>query len=307
MIIEFVLLLVGLSFLVKGADYLIDSATDIARHFGISELVIGLTLVSLGTSLPEFAVSSLAAFAGHAEISLGNVIGSNIYNIFIITALIGFLTRYHFKTIEILHRDIVWLLLTSVWVTLIAFSGVISREMGILFISLYLIYLVYLYNHNKKGSHIKEKNLTLKSYLIFILSLVLIYFGGRLTVTNAVIVAEFLGISKWVISATLIGAGTGFPETITSLVALKKRKLKMSVGNIIGSNIFNILIVLGASAVINPLIINFRENTISFLFALISAVFIALIAIKGSFHRKTAVIATLLYLTYLYLLFFWGF
>jgi len=303
MLTVFLLFLLGLFFLIKGSGYLIDSSTHIARHFGISELVIGLTLVSLGTSLPEFAVSTVAALSKNSVISIANVIGSNIYNLFVLTALIGFVTRYHFKTVEILQRDIVWLLLTSIWIVLIAISGFINAEMGILFISLYLVYIIYLYKNGKEGRRKKESHPPLKIYFMFLLSFVLIYLGAKLTIDSAVLIARFFGLSEWVISASLLGAGTGFPETFTSLMALKRKKLKMGLGNIIGSNIFNILVVIGFSSIILPIQINFAQHFYSFFFLLLSSIFIALIAIKGSFHRKTALISIGLYLIYLYSLF----
>ncbi len=298
-----VLLFIGLYLLVKGSDYLVESSSDIARHFGISELVIGLTLVSLGTSMPEFGVSIVASFCGHADVSLGNIVGSNIYNILVITGLIGFITRYHFKSSEILNRDIFWMLITSIWLTLTALDGYIGADVGVLFISSYLVYLIFLYNQNKEKKVVKEAAVTLKTYFLFLFSIILIYFGAKLTVENAILLADAFGFTKWAISASLIGAGTGFPETVTSLVALRKRKLKISLGNIIGSNVFNILVVVGFSSLASPLVFNFNEVVLSFVFMLVASVLLAFWAIKGSFHKKEALVAFCLYLLYLYLLY----
>ena len=293
----------GLLLLVKGAEHLIESSAKIARHFGISELVIGLTLVSFGTSLPEFAIGTVSALQGEPIISIANVIGSNIYNLLVLTALIGFVTTYHFKTIEVLQRDIVWLLLSSIWITLIAFSGKITAETGILFISLYLIYTFYLYDTGEKTKTRKEDGVSWKTWTFLLISLILIYLGAELTVANAVKIAEIFKVSEWAVSAVLIGAGTGLPETATALMALKKKKLKMGIGNIIGSNIFNVLIVVGTTSLITPLVIDFASHFYSFLFLMLSSVLIALIAIKGSIHKKTAAVSIILYATYLYFIF----
>ena len=303
MILEFGFLIFGLILLIKGSGYLIDSSTKIARHYNVSELVIGLTLVSLGTSLPEFAISVLAAFSGHNTISIGNAIGSNIYNILVLTGTLGLLTRYKFKNVDILQRDIVWLLITAIWITLIGVTGYIGREMGIFFISLYLIYLIYLYNHNKKNKTFCKSKLPQKVHYFLLLGAILIYIGAIITVNNAILVAELFGISEWIISASLLGAGTGFPETFVLLISMKKRKLKMGIGALIGSNIFNILIVLGVAAIINPISFNFFENIESFLFLMIASVFLTLVAIKGSIHKRTAVISIGLYFIYIALLF----
>ncbi len=304
MVIQVIFLfIIGLLFLLKGAEKLIDSSIKIARHFGISELVIGLTLISFGTSLPEFAIGTISALQGEPVISIANVIGSNIYNLLVLTALIGFVTTYHFKTINILQRDIVWLLLTAIWLTAVAFNGTISVGVGVLFISSYLIYIYYLYDTGEKVKTRKRDGVTWKTYLALAVSIILIYLGAELTVTNAIELAKLLHISEWAISAGLIGAGTGLPETATAVVALRKKKLKIGVGNLIGSNIFNILIVAGVTSLITPMQVDFASHFYSFFFLMISSVLIALIAIRGSIRKKTAMVSITLYLIYLWLLF----
>lgn len=295
LLISAFLLILGLLLLIKGADFLIEASVKIAQHFGISELIIGITLVAIGTSLPELAISSFASLEGHAEISISNIVGSCIFNIFVIVGLIGISIRYRMKEKKILDRDAIWCMLAALWLTLMCYSGEITQAHGLVLLLAYFAYMSYIYLDIKAGKGIKVKVLERKHIIYLIVSIFALYAGGRLTVDHAANIASIMGISEWVIGATIISLGTSLPEAATSLMAIKRKKYELSLGNIIGSNVSNVFIVVGIAAMLNPLVIDFTKFALSFMFLILSSVFITVVLIRGTFHRKTAMIALTLY------------
>ena len=250
------IVLVCVGVIAKGATWLVDSASKIAKRLGISELVIGLTILALGTSAPEFAVSILAALKGVGNIAIGNIVGSNIFNLGFILG--GTAIIHSLKTSRILIvRDGFFLLfgtfilLFFLWdLTLTKFEG------GVLF-SLLILYLGYLY---VKREPLETKQVMGKMYwwdpLMLIGGLAMVLVGAHFMVESAINLARYMGVSEWVIGATVIAAGTSAPEFATSLAAALRSRYAMSVGNLIGSDIFNLFGVLGVAGILNNITVS---------------------------------------------------
>ena len=250
------IVLVCVGVIAKGATWLVDSAYKIAKRLGISELVIGLTILALGTSAPEFAVSILAALKGVGNIAIGNIVGSNIFNLGFILG--GTAIIHSLKTSRILIvRDGFFLLfgtfilLFFLWdLTLTKFEG------GVLF-SLLILYLGYLY---VKREPLETKQVMGKMYwgdpLMLIGGLAMVLVGAHFMVESAINLARYMGVSEWVIGATVIAAGTSAPEFATSLAAALRSRYGMSVGNLIGSDIFNLVGVLGVAGILNNITVS---------------------------------------------------
>ena len=260
--LQILLLCTGLALIVFGADWLVDGASGIARRFGLSEFVIGLTIVGMGTSAPEMVVSFIGAFQGNADIAIGNVVGSNIMNTLLIlgvTALIlpMAITPSNWK------RDIPVNLLTTVLLiflglefTIFRFgSNGLSRWDGGILLAFFIAYMVMSFKGNKpdeNDSPAKQRNVWL-CLLLIVAGIAGLAFGGKLFVNNATALASALGVSDKFIAITILAGGTSMPELATCVVAAAKKKGQLALGNIIGSNVFNILLILGGSALISPL------------------------------------------------------
>ena len=256
MLISIVLLIIGFVLLVRGADTFVDGAVSVARRFHISPIIIGTTLVAIGTSAPEAAISITAALAGSNGVSIGNIIGSNITNVFLIlglTAVIGALPiRNETKKYELPFVGSITLLLCllGVW------FGEISRISAIMFLGLFVGFIIYTIIMAKKSnkSTTEYKKISITETLVMIAGgITALIIGSNLIVESATDIATYLGVSDRIIGLTLVALGTSLPELVVCVAAAIKREYDMAVGNIVGSNIFNILFVLGATAVINPL------------------------------------------------------
>ncbi len=256
MAIQILLLLAGLALIVFGADWLVDGASAIARRLGISEFVIGLTIVGFGTSCPELVVSLTGAFQGNADISIGNVVGSNIFNTLLILGLTALIVPVAVTRTNA-RRDIpITLLVTFIFAFLGIAGGGISRLEGITFLLIFIGYMVYCFKTDTGAAEaegpVKERSLWL-ALLLVAAGLGGLILGGNLFVDNAVAIARALGVSDKFIAITLLAGGTSLPELATCIVAAAKKKDQLALGNILGSNVFNILLIIGASAVVTPL------------------------------------------------------
>jgi len=272
MILQIILLTIGLVLLIKGADWLVSGSTYIARKYGVSELIIGITVVGFGTSMPEFIVNIIASINGDAgEIVIGNIIGSNNFNLFFIIGIAGLITPLAVqgstirKEIPISLAAIVLLMILANDSLLYkADKDVIGRIDGLLLLILFGGFLLYIFKFMKADRNLKfEASPKLNSgkvILLIVIGLASLIIGGKLIVDNAVKIAETLNVSHQLIGLTIVSAGTSLPELATSLVAARKGNTDLAVGNIIGSNIFNILFILGASALIRPVDYNLAFN-----------------------------------------------
>lgn len=263
MILDIVWLILGLALIVYGADWLVDGASSMARRWGLSEFVIGLTIVGMGTSAPEMVVSVIGAIQGNADVAVGNVIGSNIFNVLLILGITALILPIP-VTRENIRRDVplnlfVTGLLILLGMKLSIFSigeNLLSRWDGALFLLLFIAYLVFCFRSGKteETPSVDAPGRKLWVSLLMVAGgLGALIIGGRLFVDNATDIARLLGVSDKFIAVTILAGGTSLPELATCIAAAIKKKGQLALGNVIGSNLFNILLILGTSAVITPL------------------------------------------------------
>lgn len=256
-IIQIGLLVIGFIMLVKGADYFVEGAAGIAAKFGIPQLVIGLTIVAFGTSAPETAVSLTAAFKGSAEITIGNVIGSNILNILIILGVTALIVPLHVKKSTACF-EIPYVIGISILLCVLGIhDGVVGFADGILLWAGMLLFLLYLLKLTKSGAEQEEVQEAeeRKGWLLILMAvggLAVVILGSDLTVDSATAMAEMLHVDERIIGLTIVALGTSLPELATSVTAGIKGNADIAVGNIVGSNIFNILFVVGTTALVTP-------------------------------------------------------
>ena len=312
---DIILLVIGFLLLVKGADYFVDGAASIARRFNISTMVIGLTLVAFGTSAPELAVSINAAINRSNGLVFGNVIGSNILNILFVLGLSAAITPIGIRLKTIL-KEMPFAIIATVAVLFMALDlsidqtpNIISRIDGILLLILFSIYfysmleIIILGKEEGVFEEISEMPLT-RSIFLSVIGMVGIIWGSDLTVTGAVSIARTLGLSEVIIGLTIIAIGTSLPELITSVVAARKGENDIAVGNIIGSNIFNLLLVLGVSSVINPIVID-RSSILDLSILTLAMIVVLPIMYTGKkITRIEGILMTLAYVIYMISLLF---
>ena len=304
--ISLIILLIGVVFLVLGANSLVDGASVIAKRFNIPNIVIGLTIVAFGTSAPELVVNVISALNGKTAITLGNVIGSNVINILVIlgiTAIIYPLTVAR-NTVKF---EIPIALFASILTYVLAKNGVLSKIDGFIllgFFILFLMYNAYLTVMNREESELEVKNYTLPIATgVTILGFILLVFGGKFIVDSAVDLARNFGISERVISVTVVSLGTSLPELATSVVAAFKKNTDIAIGNVVGSNIFNTFFILGVSAVITPIDV----PTTAFIDLILnmgaSILLLAFVLRNYRLNRIHGLLFLTVYSTYLYSLF----
>lgn len=296
MLIEMLLLIVGFVMLVKGADWFVEGVAGIAEKFGIPQLVIGLTIVAMGTSAPEAAVSITSAIKGNAGITIGNIVGSNILNILIILGLTAVITNVAVQKSTIRYEIPFMLIITLVLLVQGMTGNEISLVEGIILWALFLVYMVYLFRmaKNQKEDVSNEKSQPVwKLLLMGIVGAVLVVWGADVTVNAASAIAKMFGMSDRLIGLTIVALGTSLPELVTSVTAARKGKADIAIGNIVGSNIFNILFVVGTTAIVTPVI--FEANfVIDTLVAFAAGVILWLGVFKNKELRRPAGIVMLL-------------
>lgn len=271
MILQITLIIAGFILLIKGADWLVSGATAMAKKHHVSDLAIGLTIVAFGTSAPELVVNVVSSFQGHQDIVFGNIIGSNNFNLFIILGIAGLITPLAVSSGTV-WKEIPMSLLAAVLLFVFAndfqASGVhiLSRADGMLLLLMFFLFLWYVYSQLRltPGEENSDKKPSLSGWKVtalIIIGLAGLIAGGRMVVTSAVEIAKAFGISEKVIALTIVAAGTSLPELATSVVAALKKNNDIAVGNVIGSNIFNIFLILGLSSTIHPVTYELSFNT----------------------------------------------
>ena len=258
-VIQLVLLAIGFVLLVKGADWFVEGASKVAEKFGIPQLVIGLTIVAIGTSLPEAAVSVSAALKGSAEITIGNVVGSNIMNVLLILGVTSIITPIVVQRSTVRYELPFVIVISALLMGIGYTDNVVGRFDGVILWGLLLCYMIYLLLMAKQGQDSSEENEggdkpmpVWKMILLIIVGAVMIVLGSDVAVDAATELARIFGMSERLIGLTIVAFGTSLPELVTSATAALKGKADIAVGNIVGSNIFNILFVVGTSALITP-------------------------------------------------------
>lgn len=279
MFLQIIIMIIGFILLIKGADLLVVGGSNIAKKFHIPELVIGLTIVSIGTSMPELMVSLTSAISGHSDMSIGNVVGSNIANLLLILGLCAIIKSLKFKK-ETKYFESPFALIVTILLFILAnntLSGqanVITRLEGIILLILCIAFIIYNIVMAKKGEdfdgiskdlviiniEMNSKRYIIKAILFVIFGVILLKFGGDFVVNSASEIARMFGMSEKLISLTVLAVATSLPELVTSLVATKKGEIDLAIGNIIGSCIFNIILIIGVSAVISPITYSVSYN-----------------------------------------------
>lgn len=256
MILDFIYIIVGVTLVLLGADRLTDGASALARRFGVPEMVIGLTIVACGTSMPEFFVSLMSALNGTSDMAVGNVLGSNIMNTMLIVGCAAMVAPMVISPSTV-RKDIPFAIGASVLLLLLCIDSAISRLDGIILLVGFAVFMAYTLwqakgNKTEDAGSVKLQNPWL-SVAYIVLGLAGLVFGSNLFVDSASNVATALGVSQSVIGLTIVAGGTSLPELATSVVAARKGQSAIAIGNVIGSNVFNILLILGATAAITPL------------------------------------------------------
>ena len=307
MLLEILFLLLGLAMVIGGANALVDGASSVARRTGISEFVIGLVIVGFGTSLPELVVSVTGALARNSDIAIGNVLGSNIFNTSLILAVSAMIAPVAITRTN-KFRDIPLTILVTFLVVALGWQNGLSRVEGIIMVVLFAAYIIYSFKSDPEDVSPDEEARTYKTFtsVVFILGgLACLVFGGRLFVNSAEHIARMIGVSDKFIAITVLAIGTSLPEFVTSIVALAKKRSQLALGNILGSNVFNLLLILGVSAIISPT--NFARIDIYDYSALLLSIILVWTAIytgkKNILDRFDASIMLLLFAAYMTKLF----
>ena len=314
LIFNIALLIVGFAALVKGADFFVDGSSALAKLFKVSAVIIGLTVVSMGTSLPELAVSTSAALRGSNEIALSNVIGSNIFNLLVV---LGLCAAIHAVPVDrvIIRRDFP----ISIFIALVVFcvtglpsivtgalqslkmsdnAGLVYRALGLSLLVMFVSYIVYLIYDAKKHPSEEEEVAALplwKCLLLIVIGVALIIAGGQAVVESAKFIAKTFGMTETLIGLTVVALGTSLPELVTSIVAARKGENGMAVGNVVGSNIFNILFILGVSSSIHPVAVNAASVYDMMILIAVSVMVWIFAASKKQVGRVSGVIMLLCY------------
>lgn len=303
-----ILFLIGFVLLIKGADFLVDGSVAVAQKYNVSSFIIGLTIVSFGTSLPEMIVNIMASFSGNADIAVGNVFGSNISNILLILGVSGIIYPLSIKR-NIYLTEIPFSLVATLLVAYLANAHLFNDEVipqldrwdGVIilfFFGLFMAYVIYM-TGDEVSEDVQEVKIEMKRAIIYILfGMVALYFGGQWVVEGAVHFAQMFELSESFIGLTVVSVGTSLPELVTSAVAAYKRNSDIAVGNVIGSNIFNMLWILGLSAVINPLPFN-KVNNLDVFMVLLSTVMLILTVISGKQKQVNRLVGICFVVTYI--------
>ena len=284
---DYTIFLVAMGALIYGADFIIKESERIALHFNISHFVIGATLIAFGTSLPEMAASMMASSQGKSDMAVANVVGSVIFNITLVLGIVFMIVKSMNPDRNLFSKDSAWVVIPLVIFFIMAFDGKISRIDGALFLLMMVSYLIFLFGSNKEELEgeidedlQKEKFNWSKSIVLLAIGFILTIGGANFVIESGTNIARSLHVSEWIIGLFLISLGTSLPELVVSLVAIKKGNADMSIGNIIGSNVANFSMVLGGSALINPLSVNLAATKFDML--ILAAASIALLFILAN-------------------------
>lgn len=267
---SFLTLLIGFALLIKGADIFVDGASSIAKKFNVSPMLIGLTIVAMGTSAPEAAVSVSSSLAGQNDMSIANVVGSNFFNILIVLGVSSIIAKLPVEK-ETIKKDTPFLIFISILLLALSLNFNLSRLDGVIFLVLFILFLINMIKSNISSKDIESssgetaiaieatdtKSIHMpKTLLLCLIGIVGIVFGGDLVVNSATNIATSFGMSANLVGLTIVAMGTSLPELVTSVIAVKKGETEIAIGNVIGSNIFNILLVLGLAALIHPMAVS---------------------------------------------------
>lgn len=310
MIVSIFFIIVGFALLILGADWLVNGASSIAKKFHIPEIIIGLTIVSIGTSMPELFVSTTSALEGFSDMSIGNVVGSNLCNLLLILGLSTIIKPVKFQKETRLFEIPMCLIFTVIFIVLCNTGETINKIEAVLLLLLFLLFITYtIFMAKKQSSQEKQEEVKtqkkllpiLKDILWIVLGVIGLKIGGDLAVDNAVNIANYFGVSEKIIGLTILAVGTSLPELVTSVTAAIKGNSDIAIGNIIGSNIFNMLLIIGVAAFINPISYNFSYN-MDLMVLVVATLILALFPVippKNEMSRANGIIYFLMYVGYI--------
>lgn len=326
MILNMVLIIIGFVLLIKGADFLVDGASVIAQKFHIPEIVIGLTIVAIGTSMPELVVSVTSALEGHSDLAIGNVVGSNIANMFLILGVCPIIKPLKFKK-ETRLLEIPFTIFATILLFFLCINGsgeqinTITREEGIILLVFCILFIIYNLIMAKKGEEFDKDDRILEirteenkqvplweSLFGIILGIIGLKLGGDLVVENSVEIAQILGISEKLISLTIVAFSTSLPELITSMAATKKGETDMAIGNILGSQLFNTLLIIGLSSTLAPICYS-RSYDSNIILLIVGSIMLGLFPFaskKNEMTRRNGITFLLIYIVYLMSIFYFA-
>lgn len=308
--LHLLVLVIGFVALVKGADLFVDGSASLARKFNVPGLVIGLTIVAFGTSAPELAVSTVAALNHSNEIALSNVVGSNIFNLLCVLGFCAIFSPIPISE-DIIKRDFPFSIIVTILVLFFcggpflngsesSIAGTVSRAEGLFLLVAFLIYMALLVSRakdNPEDKNLKNTNISLKKCLLLMLAgISLIVAGGQAVVNSAQSIAYFFGMSETLVGLTIVAVGTSLPELVTSIVAAGKHENGLAMGNVVGSNLFNIMFILGTTTIINPLDVTYELSANLIFLIFISILSFVFIMTKRELSRKEGAVMALLYL-----------
>ena len=298
---EYIIFIVSMAALIKGADFVIEESEKIALHYNISSFVIGATVVALGTSLPEMAASIIASMQNKSDLAVSNVIGSNIFNIALVLGIVFFIAGKMLPKRDMFADDSAWALFPIMVFLVVGYDGVISRFEGLVYVSMMGAYLMFLFNNasfvleEEVDASLAKKPFDWKSTgLLLLAGFVLVVVGANFAVESASAIARNFGVSEWVIGLLLVAMGTSLPELVVSIQAAKKKNADMIIGNIIGSNVANFTMVIGLAAIVNPLKVDFSANAFDIMTALILTVMLVFVTANKLYNRSTGIVFLLM-------------
>lgn len=309
MLINMLLLVLGFVILIKGADWFVDGASAVAGNFKISKMLIGLTIVSFGTSAPEFAVSVKSIISGSGDIVLGNVVGSNIFNILLITGLSACIHTLTVKNNTVRKELPITMMMSALLVVLLSdnmfdksLTNMFTRGDGLALILFFLVFIYYLISmmRNKTEDEVEENIMKLpKAVFLTVVGIAGIVLGSNFVVDSASYIATALGVSERMIGITIIAMGTSLPELVTSVVATKKGEYDIAIGNVVGSNIFNIGVVIGIPVALFGTIPNVTYNLVDLVMMLVSAVLLFIFSYNDNkIKRNEGIIFLIMFVAY---------
>ncbi len=292
---DYIIFIVSMAALIKGADLIIKESERIALHFGISEFVIGATLIALGTSLPEMAASIVASWHHKSDLAVSNVIGSVILNITMVLGIVFLIAKEIHPRRDIFGKDSAWALFPIFLFLLVAYDGTITRAEGFFFLFLMVGYLLFLANEpaivagEVEEELLKEKFNWPPTLAMLLLGFVMVVYGADYAVESASNIARSLGVSEWIIGLFLVAFGTSLPELVVSVVAAINKKADMSIGNIIGSNVANFSVVLGSASLVHPLTVDFSAYGFDIATALVVSMMLVFITANKLYNKSAGI------------------
>ncbi len=303
---DFIIFILAMSALIYGADFVVKEAEKIALHFNISHYVIGATLVAFGTSLPEMAASMMASYAHKSDMAVANVVGSVIFNITLILGIVFFIGKKMEPNRNLFAKDSAWVIVPVIFFFIMAIDGEISRFDGLLYLLLMVSYLFFLFTSSKEDlEEAIEKDLEKvqfqwgKTIVLLSIGFALTIGGANFVIDSGTNIARTFGVSEWIIGLFLISLGTSLPELVVSVVAIRKGNSEMSIGNIIGSNVANFSMVLGASSLINPLIINLMATKFDMIILIAASMTLLLILANKLYNKAGAIFLLIILMLFL--------